>query len=48
MKITGVLVDMMTEIAPETYGNFAVYERGRKVIYVVVLKAIYGMLQAAL
>ena len=48
MKITGVLVDMMIEIAPETYGQFVVYENGRKVIYVVVLKAIYGMLQAAL
>ena len=35
-KITGVLVDMMTEIAPETYGNFVVYERGGKVIYMVV------------
>jgi hypothetical protein len=48
MKITGVLVDMMVEIDPETYGPFVVYERGRKVLYVLVLRAIYGMLQAAL
>ena len=48
MKITGVLVDMMMEIAPQTYGKFVVYKKGRKVLYVVVLKAIYGMLQAAL
>ena len=40
MKITGVLVDMMMEIAPETYGKFVVYEKGRKVLYVAVLKAI--------
>ena len=48
MKITGVLVDLLVEIAPETYKNFVVMERGRKVIYVVVLRAICGMLQAAL
>ena len=48
MKIAGVLMDMMTEIASETYGKYVVYENGRKVIYVTVLKAIYGMLQAAL
>ena len=48
MKITGVLVNMMVDIAPEVYGKHVVYENGRKTIYVVVLKAIYGMLQAAL
>ena len=48
MKIAGVLVDMMTEIASETYSKYVVYENGRKVIYVTVLRAIYGMLQAAL
>ena len=48
MKITGVLVDMLTQLNPELYGPYVVYERGRKVLYVQVLKAIYGMLQAAL
>ena len=48
MKITGVLVDMLVQLSPEEYGRFVVYENGRKVIYVVVLKAIYGMLIASL
>ena len=47
MKITGVLVDMV-DISSELYGSYVVYEKGRKVLYVQVLKAIYGMLQAAL
>ena len=48
MKITGVLVNMMVDISSELYGSYVVYEKGRKVLYVQVLKAIYGMLQAAL
>ena len=48
MKITGVSVDMLIELMPDVYGPYVVYENGEKVIYVEVLKAIYGMLQAAL
>ena len=48
MKITGVLVDMLVEIAPETYGPYVVFEDGRKTLYVQVLRALYGMLIAAL
>ena len=48
MKITGVLVDLLVELAPEVYGPYVVFENGRKVLYVQVIKAIYGMLQAAL
>ena len=48
MKITGVLVDLLVELNPELYGKYVVYENGRKVLYVVVLRAIYGMLQSAL
>ena len=48
MKITGVLVDLMVEMAPEIYGPYVVYENGKKVLYVQVLKALYGMLVAAL
>eukprot|EP00980_Cylindrotheca_fusiformis_P005077 scaffold1076_cov81-Cylindrotheca_fusiformis.AAC.1 len=43
MKITGVLVDLLVELDPQTYKNFVL---GKKVVYVAVLKAIYGMLQA--
>ena len=48
MKITGVLVDMLVQLNPEMYGPYVVYENGRKVLYVQVLRALYGMLQAAL
>ena len=48
MKITGVLVDLLVQMAPEIYGPYVVFENGRKVLYVQVLQALYGMLVAAL
>jgi hypothetical protein len=47
MKITGVLADMLVDINPESYGPAIVLENQKKVLYVEVLKAIYGMLEAA-
>ena len=43
MKITGVSVDLMVEMAPEIYEPYVVYEKGTKVIYVQALRALYGM-----
>ena len=48
MKINGALVDALLKIAPEVYGPYVVYKNGKKVIYVQVLRALYGMLIAAL
>jgi hypothetical protein len=48
MQITGVLVDMLIELNPELYGPYVVYEKNRKVLYVQVIRAIYGILEAAL
>ena len=48
LKITGALVDALLKIAPEVYGPYVVFENGKKVIYVQVLRALYGMLIAAL
>ena len=48
MKITGILVDLLVKIAPDVYGPFVVIEKGQKVLYVHVLRALYGMLVAAL
>jgi hypothetical protein len=48
MKITGVLVDLLVQMCPEVYGQYVVYEDGKKVLYVQVLRALYGMLVAAL
>ena len=47
MKITGLLVDYMIELDP-SYRNYVVMEKGKRVIYVVILRAIYGMLEASL
>lgn len=48
MKIKGALVDMLVQLDPTTYKNFVVYDGKVKVLYVQVLKAIYGMLQSSL
>ena len=48
MKITGILVDLLVKLAPNVYGPFVVFENGKKVIYLQVLRALYGMLVAAL
>ena len=48
MKISGVLVDLLVQMAPETYGPYVVFENGRKVLYVQVIRALYGMLEASL
>ena len=48
MKITGVIVNLLVNIAPDVYGPYVVYENGKKVIYVQVLRALYGMLVSAL
>ncbi len=48
IKIRGILVEMLVEIAPNTYGPWVTYERGEPVLYLELLKAIYGMLKSAL
>ena len=42
MRTTGVLVDMLLELDSETYIKNVVREKVKKVIYVVVLRSIYG------
>ena len=48
MKFTGVLVDILSELDIETYSKNVVFENGKKEIYVVVLRVIYGMFVVAL
>jgi len=48
MKIAGVIVDMLVNISPDLYTGHVVYENGKKVMYVSVLRAIYGMLISAI
>ncbi len=48
MKVQGALVDMLIELEPDVYRPCVVYEKGVKTLYLIVLRAIYGMLQSAL
>ena len=48
MNIRGLLLNMLTELSPETYENYVVYEGNNKVLYMIMIKAIYGMLQSSL
>jgi hypothetical protein len=48
MKITGVLVDLLVNISPEVYGPYVVSDKHKRVLYVQVLRGLYGMLVAAL
>jgi hypothetical protein len=48
MKITGILLDLLVSLDPELYGPHVVYEDGKKVLYLEVIRALYGMLVAAL
>jgi hypothetical protein len=48
MKITGVLVDLLVSISPEVYGPYVVTDKHKRVLYVQVLRGLYGMLVAAL
>ena len=47
MKITGKLAEISIQTAPELYSEFAVKENKTVVIYVELLKALYGLLLAA-
>ena len=48
MKVRGQLAELLKSIDPELYAPYIVYENGQAVLYLQVLKAIYGTLQAAL
>ena len=47
LKFTGESVDIMCQVDPK-YKDFVCYENGRKVLYLQLLKALYGTLKAAL
>jgi hypothetical protein len=47
VRFTGKMVDLLLEIDPEMYGPCVVIDKGEKVLYVELLKALYGTLRAA-
>ena len=42
VKFECIMAEMLVKIAPAFYSRYAVIERGKKVIYAVLLKAMYG------
>ncbi len=48
MKVKGKLAEYLVKVAPEVYGPYIVYENGVPVIYLRILKAIYGQIISAL
>ena len=40
MKITGVLVDLIIIMVPEVYIPYVVFENGRKLLYIQVLRSL--------
>ena len=48
MRIEGTLAEELLRIDPDRYLPYLVHEKGRPVLYVVVKKAQYGMLEASL
>jgi len=47
LKIEGQFVDIMTDVNPE-FKEDVRFENGKKVLYVQILKALYGMIESAL
>ena len=43
MKIKGKLINMQIEISSETYASYVVVETGQRVLYVKIVRALYGM-----
>jgi hypothetical protein len=48
MKLEGVMAEVILKIDPRKYKKYAVTENGKDVIYIILMKALYGTLQAAL
>ena len=48
MKIHGPLVDILLEIDHDLYAPHVAYDHGEKLVYVIMLKALYGMILASM
>jgi hypothetical protein len=48
MKLEGVMAEVILKIDPKQYQNYVTKENGKDMIYVILKKALYGTLQAAL
>ena len=49
MKIRGLIVDLLLEVSRQTYEPYVTHDnKGRKILYVVMDMALYGMIQSSL
>ena len=48
MKIRGQLVNIFIEICSGVYDKYVQYEGGQKILYVRMLKSLYGMLVSSI
>ena len=48
LRIDGAMAEMLVQLDPEMYGKFVVIENGKTVLYLLLKKALYGTLKAAL
>ena len=48
VKLKGMMVDVMLKIDQSKYKKYVVHEYGKPVIYILLTKALYGTIQAAL
>ena len=48
VRLAGALAELLTKVDPELYAKYVSMERGKPVLYVQLLKALYGTLSAAL
>ena len=47
MKFKRRIIDFLIKLNPGRYDGYIVYENGKKVIYVKIIRAIYGMIIAS-
>ena len=48
MKLEGVMAEVIIKIDPKKYEKYIIEENGKDAFYVILPKALYGTLQAAL
>jgi hypothetical protein len=48
MKMNGLLAELMVKTDPKIYQKYIMLEQGRKVLYLQMQKALYGMMKSAL
>ena len=48
MKIRGPLVDILLEVDHNLYAPYVVYDHGEKLVYTIMLKALYGMILSSM